>query len=191
MILFSILAIAFIFFALLMLLMQKNRIILDISPNNRIELHIPTISIFGIWADYNCTLYRISEDNKIEVSKLLLNTFARPLLLLLSESKDKLFILYDFDVSVELLVFDIDSIRTKEIPKELDNIVEVSKWNVRRATETEVNYLKNYIINAGIMDLRNLSNSTLDFGFYRYYLTKNQLLNVINRIRLGLKEQEG
>ncbi len=148
-------------------------------------------SAFGIWADYNCTLYRISEDNKIEVSKLLLNTFARPLLLLLSESKDKLFILYDFDVSVELLVFDIDSIRTKEIPKELDNIVEVSKWNVRRATETEVNYLKNYIINAGIMDLRNLSNSTLDFGFYRYYLTKNQLLNVINRIRLGLKEQEG
>jgi hypothetical protein len=157
---------------------------MKLSQNNSVELHIPTISFLGIWLDYSCTLYQRVGDQTIEISKLLFNTFDRPIFLMLNESKDTLYILYDFDIRVELIAFDIDSIITKEIPKELEKIIISSKWNVRRGKESEVNNMKNHIIKAGARDLQKNSNPVLDFGLYKYYLNKNKLLDLMKRIKL-------
>lgn len=169
--------------------MQKNKIIIEISPNNRIELRIPTVSILGIWKSYTSTLYRVSGNNNIEVSRILLTTFDRPLLLLLSESKNKLYCLYDFDIEIELIVFDIDSKRTNEIPKNLERIVKSSEWNVRRATRTEVYQIKSYITNIKAKELRERSNPTLDIGFFKYYLSRNRLINLIDS-ELRMQDRE-
>ena len=176
-------AIVLISFLSLVILFQKKRITFDLTNNNYIEIQIPKVTIMSIVSNYTCTLMRGAVTGySNEIGSLLLNAFDRPVLFVLNDSKTLLFCLYDFDTRVELLVFEIDSDRKQAIPKEIATIVKTSKWDVRRARKVEIDQVRSAVIKANSEALKEYSFPAFDIGFYKLYLDKAQLLELITRI---------
>ena len=163
---------------------QKRKISLSVCNGKNIELKYPFnyLGIIDIWSNKTCSISMSYEKNTKLKAKLLLTAFDEPMLLILDDSKKYLYCLYNFDIAKELILFDISS-SDEKIPAELSGIIKETFWNVKRADTKDIANFKNLILTKKNKDLKKCSIPSIGLGFYRYYLPKDKILDIINQLK--------
>lgn len=177
--LFAVLSIVLINFTMIFFGGKKS---FNIGPQKVIEADFSVYHSFMLFSsDGRCRLRYHSGDDMFEFASLLHSAFDRPILFFPDEAQKKLFCLYDFDVRVELLIFEIDT-PCANIPIEINKIVLNSIWRVKQGSSDEIAYFKKHVVDFNPELIKQYSIPTIDIGPLKRYLSKKQLLAVISRL---------
>lgn len=166
----------------LAMILFGGKISFNIGPKEFIEADFSVYHSFMLFSsEGKCRLRYHSEDDIFEFASLLHSAFDRPIMFFPDKAQKRLFCLYDFDVRVELLIFEINT-PCADIPIEINKIVLNSAWRVKQGSSDEIEYFKKHVVDFNSELIKQYSIPTIDIGPFKYYLTKNQLQAVISRL---------
>jgi len=177
------LLIIFLFIVLFIFSFQKRKIIIDLQNKNKIEIIYPYYyqDILGFVFNYKCSIFYNDQQRRFKVIDLLLNAFDRPVLFCTDTSK--LYCLYNFDIEERLIVFYIDKSVDNLTTDDSQRIVKYTKWSCEPIGSKEVEYIRNFIIKSEMRILKKYSMPTINLVFYKYYLPKDTLLNMLDKVK--------
>ena len=125
-----------------------------------------------------------SANGQEPIASLLFGTWDRPVLIVEHERTQDVLCLYDYDGSVELLVFSRanGNAIASGIPSPLDVVVRRARWNVRLADKPDIDELASWLRGAQASAVRQRSAPTFDIGIYRHYLGAGSLDSMLQRV---------
>jgi hypothetical protein len=118
------------------------------------------------------------------IASLLYGTWDRPVLIVENERTKDVLCLYDYDGSVELLVFSpangnaVASVN----PHPLGIVVRRARWNVRLADKPDIDELVSWVRGAQASAVKQRSVPRFDIGIYRHYLGADSLNSMLQRV---------
>lgn len=143
---------------------------------------IPPSLIAGFFRNFEI---EIISENRNDYLKMLFNSFDRPLLFLPNKKSNGIIVFYFFDIEDHIFVIEKNekiasqdfSSRTRN---SLNRILLSSRgFNIRPLTEFELNDAIKEIGEMPLKQYRNLSVPSLDLGFYKIYMPKSKILDML------------
>lgn len=169
-------ALLFISLIVISFFLQKKALYLKSNKMNfNYTVELPLFS-FGLVKDHVCKVIKL--DSKSVKSEILFNWFDRPILFYLDELNNEIYCLYNFDIKSELFIFEMVN-QFLETPEPLKNIVLNSEVKIRRNTVKDVSILIKAIESMEFNEIKQLSLPTLDFGYYKYFLSKDKVISIL------------
>lgn len=155
---------------------------IDFAENGKdIIVKIPPILITGLFKNYEIQLSSTTSKNYLN---LLYCTFDAPLLFLPSGDNNAIFVMYFFDIEDHVFAIELDNTIGADdlngMHKSIKRIVTSSNgFKVRYLTEEEVEHVTNELTAMTENKYKRLSVPSLDLGFYKFYMPRNRVLEML------------
>lgn len=174
------LGIIFIALVLCPFVLRKRQITISLAgSDSEAALYFPNLwaSVFGS----HCHLS--AKEPPYSGHAGLLYAFFEAPILMASLSHGTIICLYDFDVSTEVIVFELqtDTESVRPLTGSLSHIVQNTSWGVRQGTDMEVSELVDRIKIMSDKEYRQASVPSIDLGFLRVYRDR---IKVLDRLML-------
>ena len=151
----------------------QKRSVVQKAGDTEVRLSVPVFSL--LFPAYNALLEEGSRS-----SRLLYTLFEQPMLLLPGPDPSTVLCVYNFDISHEVIAFDLDGLHggstDPEKGSKLAFIVADSQIPFRRATVAEIRHAIRRIEGMADEDYERASVPALDIGIYRAYAVKRFLV---------------
>jgi hypothetical protein len=169
--------------SVVILAMRRGPVVINTSDQTQIVLEIPS-TFDRWWFGRPAEISLRSASREESIASLLYGTWDRPLLIIENERTKDVLCLYDYDGSIELLVFSRASngASASGPPSHLDLLVRRARWNVRFADKPDIDALKAWLREADERTVRQQSVATVDIGVYEHYLRADSLESILQRV---------
>lgn len=176
----ALLGVSFLLF--LGMFLSKSKIEFLLRPQCLIGIKIPPFSSI---INRTTDLYLNDNGKYLLFGKILHGPFDRPLYFTVNKENGELYCLYDYDISTELLVFSINHKATNITPKQF-GMIRSSNWIVRAGSKVDLAFVKEDINKSTADDFLFKSVPTIEIGFFRQFLSKEQLFGILDRVPSAL-----
>lgn len=162
---------------------RRGPVVINTSGQTRIVLQIPS-KFERWWFGTPAEISLISANREESIAGLLYGTFDRPVLIVENERTKDVLCLYDYDGSIELLVFSRANggANVSGTPSHLDMIVRHARWNVRFADKPDIDALTTWLRGAQAGTVKQRSVPRFDIGVYQHYLGVDSLNSLLQQV---------
>jgi hypothetical protein len=160
---------------------KKNIDFTENEPN--ISVTIPSILIAGLFKNFEI---KVSGKDSKDYINILYSSFDRPLLFFPDKISGAIIIVYFFDIEDHVFALEMDdriaNSNLNDMHHSIKRIVRSSNgFKVRYLTETELENVTRGMISMSEKDYKRLSVPAIDLGFYKFYMPKNKVLEMLHR----------
>lgn len=162
---------------------------IDLSENG-LNVKIPSILITGLFKNYEIQVSEKSNSKKY--LNLLYTTFDAPLILFPSRDSNAIFVMYFFDIEDHVFAIELGGAigddDLNDMHKSIKRIVTSSNgFKVRYLTEQEIEKVSNELNSMPEDKYKKLSIPSLDLGFYKFYMPKSRVLEMLQKDKKRLQ----
>ncbi len=151
--------------------------------DQNIIIKIPPILIAGWLKNFEIKVLNNATESYLN---LLYSAFDRPLLFYPDKKNGIIFVMYFFDIEDHVFAIKLDGNKGKKnlsnINKSIKKIItSLNGFKVRYLTKEEIENVLNKLSSMSEEEYRKLSVPSLDLGFYKFYVPKSRVLEILQK----------